>query len=105
MDSSRRITVLLKSQKRFWIFNLALVILTLGRGVSTAVAQPAFPLHTAGPYIVDSNGYRVRLNAFSWYGAESTDYVVGGLQIASLQNIVQGIKSLGFNAVRLPWSN
>jgi endoglucanase len=47
----------------------------------------------------------VRLNAFNWYGAESTDFVVGGLQAASLQSIVTEIKSLGFNAVRLPWSN
>lgn len=68
-------------------------------------AQPAFPLHTAGQYIVDSNGYRVRLNAFNWYGTESTDYVVAGLQTESLQNIVSEIKSLGFNTVRLPWSN
>ncbi|MHB1856456.1 MAG: glycoside hydrolase family 5 protein [Acidobacteriaceae bacterium] len=67
--------------------------------------QLAFPLHTSGSYIIDRNGSRVRLNAVNWYGAESTDFVVGGLQIASLQNIVQQIKSLGFNAVRLPWSN
>lgn len=87
------------------IVNFALTVLALGCGVSAAVAQPALPLHTAGPYIVDSNGYRVRLNAFNWYGSESTDYVVAGLQKASLQSIVTEIKSLGFNAVRLPWSN
>lgn len=70
-----------------------------------AAAQPAFPLHTSGRFIVDSNGARVHLNGVNWYGAESTDYVVAGLQTASLQNIVQQIKSLGFNVVRLPWSN
>lgn len=70
-----------------------------------APAQPAFPLHTAGQYIVDSNGNRVRLNAVNWYGAESTDFVVAGLELAPLQSIVQQIKGMGFNAVRLPWSN
>ena len=85
-----------------WLFT---IVLLLGCGDSVASAQTAFPLHTAGQYMVDSNGYRVRLNAFNWYGTESTDYVVAGLQTASLQSIVDEIKSLGFNAVRLPWSN
>jgi endoglucanase len=68
-------------------------------------AAPAVPLHTTGPYIVDSNGYRVRLNAVNWYGAEGTDYVVMGLESEPLATIVSEIKARGFNAVRLPWSN
>ncbi len=68
-------------------------------------AQPAVPLHTQGPFIVDSNGYRVRLNAVNWYGAEGEDYVVMGLESEPLSTIVSEIKSRGFNAVRLPWSN
>ena len=71
----------------------------------TPTSQPTYPLHTSGAFIVDANSARVRLNAVNWYGAESTDYVVAGLQTASLFSIVQQIKSLGFNAVRLPWSN
>jgi len=68
-------------------------------------AAPAFPLHTSGAYLVDANGTRVRLNAVSWYGAESKDFVVAGLQTASLSSIVQVIHRQGFNTVRLPWSN
>ncbi len=70
----------------------------------SATAQ-TFPLHTAGRYIVDANGHRVRLNAVNWYGGESSDYVVAGLELQPLSTIVGQIKSLGFNAVRLPWSN
>lgn len=70
-----------------------------------ANATPAVPLHTAGPYIVDSNGYRVRLNAVNWYGAEGPDYVVMGLQAQTVSEIASEVKSRGFNAVRLPWSN
>ncbi len=84
---------------------LLLAILMACCGASSASAAPAFPLHTQGQYMVDSNGYRVRLNAFNWYGTESTDYVVAGLQTQSLSSIVTEIKSLGFNTVRLPWSN
>lgn len=72
---------------------------------SAVAAAPAFPLHTSGQYIVDSNGARVHLNAFNWYGFESTDYVVEGLQAQPLSSIVSTIKGLGFNAVRLLWSN
>lgn len=68
-------------------------------------AAPAVPLHTAGPYIVDSNGYRVRLNAVNWYGAEGKDFVVMGLDKQPIATIASEIKSRGFNAVRLPWSN
>ncbi len=68
-------------------------------------ATPAFPLHTSGQFIVDSNGARVHLNAFNWYGAESTDYVVEGLEAQPLNSIVATTKGLGFNAVRLLWSN
>lgn len=87
-----------------WIA-FAIVACVLGCGSCAASAQPAFPLHTAGRFIVDSNGARVRLNGVNWYGAESTDYVVAGLQVATLSSIVQQIKALGFNVVRLPWSN
>jgi endoglucanase len=72
---------------------------------AATAAQPAFPLHTAGQFIVDSNGARVHINAFNWYGTESTDYVVEGLEAQPLSSIVTTIKGLGFNAVRLLWSN
>lgn len=84
---------------------LAAIALAMFAEAVPAAAAPAFPLHTSGRFIVDANGNRVRLNAFNWYGAESTDYVVEGLQAQSLPNIVTTIKGMGFNAVRLLWSN
>jgi endoglucanase len=85
------------------LFFIALIFLLLNP--ARLQATPNLPLHTSGAYIVDADGTRVRINAFNWYGAESTDYVVGGLQKATLTSIVQTIKGLGFNAVRIPWSN
>lgn len=55
--------------------------------------------------MVDSNNHRVKLAAVSWYGAEEQDYVVAGLEAATLDQIASEIKCYGFNAVRLPWSN
>lgn len=65
----------------------------------------ALPLHTSGRYVVDSNGQRVKLAAVNWYGAEEQDYVVAGLEYASLASIAHRIRTMGFNTVRLPWSN
>lgn len=92
----------------FPTFQRALVLAALATLVwshRAAAAAPALPLHTSGPYIVDSNGVRVHLNAFNWYGAEGQDFVVEGLQAQPLNSIVATIKGLGFNAVRLLWSN
>lgn len=63
------------------------------------------PLETSGDHLVDANGRRVTLNAVSWYGAESPDFVPGGLNLSTPSAIAQLIRQLGFNAVRLPWSN
>lgn len=82
-----------------------LVILGFGVMAAKAATTATFPLHTSGSYIVDNNGARIHINAFNWYGAEGLDYVVEGLQAQPLPSIVDTIKGMGFNAVRLLWSN
>ncbi len=67
--------------------------------------QPALPLHTDGRYIVDRLNRRFKLSGVAWSGAEALDFVVGGLQLEPLQAIVHRIRCMGFNTVRLPWSN
>src|SRR5207249_6153253 len=63
------------------------------------------PLHTDGRSMVDATGRPVHLAAANCYGAESTDFVVGGLQAQPLDSIVHQVRQLGFNAARLQWSN
>ncbi|GAA3439276.1 hypothetical protein GCM10018954_088970 [Kutzneria kofuensis] len=41
----------------------------------------------------------------NWFGAESGEFVVGGLDRQPLDRIAQLIRNGGFNSVRLPWSN
>jgi endoglucanase len=65
----------------------------------------AFPLHTSGASIVDADNNPVKLNLVNWYGAESPDYVAGGLAYQPISDIISKIVSMGFNGVRLPWSN
>jgi endoglucanase len=64
-----------------------------------------FPLHTKGASIVDAHGHSLVLRMVNWYGAESSDFVVGGLAYAPLSEIISEIVADGFNGVRLPWSN
>ena len=72
---------------------------------SPAVPLPALPLSTSSRWIVDAKGKRFKLASVNWYGADSKDFVVAGLDIADLGSIAMLIRTLGFNSVRLPWSN
>ena len=45
-----------------------------------AAAAPAgASLHTKGRFIVDRDGHRVKLASVNWFGGESGEFVVGGL--------------------------
>ncbi len=65
---------------------------------------PATGLSTQGSSIV-YNGKQVHLASVNWYGAEEADFVPGGLQCQSVSTIASEFKDMGFNSVRLPWSN
>ena len=79
--------------------------------VSTARAAPC-PApgdtgywHTVGTQIVDAQGQPVRIAAVNWFGMENKYYVPDGLQKQPLDTILTTISSLGFNTIRLPFSN
>jgi endoglucanase len=65
----------------------------------------SLPLRTARAHIVDGAGRRVKLASVNWYGADGSDHVPGGLTLQPVDAIAREIKSLGFNSVRLTWSN
>ena len=65
----------------------------------------ALPFKAAGNAITDQKGKRLQLKSVNWFGAESGEFVVGGLDKQPLDKIVMLIKEGGFNSVRLPWCN
>ncbi|KAK2072641.1 hypothetical protein P8C59_006981 [Phyllachora maydis] len=65
----------------------------------------ALPLRTKGRDVVDQNGRRFKLASVNWYGASDELFVPGGLDVQHRSVIAQTIKSLGFNSVRLPYSD
>ena len=70
-----------------------------------ATAQPAPPLHTEGYKIVDSQGRALRLTSVNWFGFDEQEFIAGGLDHAPLATIIEQIKKIGVNSVRLPWAN
>ena len=63
------------------------------------------PLRTAASWVIDGNNQIVRLASVNWYGASDVKFVVGGLDKQPVDAIAQLIPRLGFNSVRLPFSN
>jgi aryl-phospho-beta-D-glucosidase BglC (GH1 family) len=63
------------------------------------------PLSTEGNQIVDAERTPVRIQGISWFGFETDHYVPQGLDIRSYRSMLDQMKSLGFNTVRIPYSN
>ena len=61
--------------------------------------------HTSGANIVDANGTPVRIAGVNWFGFETNVYAPHGLWARSYESMLAQIKSLGFNAIRLPYCN
>lgn len=83
----------------------ALALLLILCGSRAAQAQGAGYWHTSGNQIVDSNGEAVRIAGINWYGFETSDYLAHGLWAQDYKTILNTIKSLGFNVIRIPFSN
>jgi len=67
--------------------------------------QPQAPLSVQGAQIIDHHGCAVQWRGVNWFGAESAEFVVGGLDRQPLARLAAMVRSGGFNTVRLPWSN
>lgn len=106
----------LKRTRFFFIGSLLILVIfliALGVGVVLRlnVATPAQQKlgqgswHTDGGQLLDENNQPVRIAGINWFGFETNTFVVHGLQSRSYQSILDQIKSLGYNTVRLPYSN
>lgn len=85
---------------------IPLLFFVLILGTSSALfAQGSGYWHTSGNQIIDSSGHTVRIAGINWYGFETTDQVVHGLWAQDYHTILKTIKSDGYNAIRLPYSN
>ena len=82
-----------------------------GAPISGAAAEPAASgvgagyWHTSGNQILDANGNPVRIAGINWYGFETPDEIAHGLWAQDYHTIINDIKNLGYNTIRIPFSN
>jgi endoglucanase len=63
------------------------------------------PWHTEEAQILDANNQPVRIAGVNWFGFETDTFVVHGLQDRNYKSMLDQIKNLGYNTIRLPYSN
>ena len=89
---------------------LAVSVLLAGFLIVRSLASSGPPAgagywHTSGTRILDVNDRMVRIAGVSWYGMETSYWVPAGLDYQSYTAIMDRVKSLGYNTIRLPFSN
>ncbi|GHJ41781.1 glycoside hydrolase family 5 protein [Streptomyces sp. TS71-3] len=61
--------------------------------------------HTDGAQLVDATGAPVRMTGINWFGAETGNYLPHGLWARNYRDMVDQMAGLGYNTLRLPYSN
>lgn len=76
--------------------------------VASGGAQPPSAigyLHVEGSGLVDDSGRPARFTGVNWFGFETSNQSPHGLWARDYRSMLKQIKALGFNTVRLPWSD
>lgn len=59
--------------------------------------------HTSGNQILDANNQPVRIAGINWFGLETPTFAPHGLWTRNWKSMLEQIKSLGYNTIRLPY--
>ncbi|MDH7444458.1 cellulase family glycosylhydrolase [Aquimarina sp. 2201CG14-23] len=89
--------------KRF--VNYLVLLLLLCNSASGILAQQQNFLTASGNKLYDSTGKEVRLTGVNWFGFETSLYSPHGIWSRDMKSVLQQIKDLGFNTIRVPWCN
>lgn len=84
---------------------LAVLPLTAYWCAGTIDSHGRGPLCAVSGSLVDTNGQQVHLAGINWFGFETRAFAPEGLDVRNYQDMLDQIASLGFNTVRLPYSN
>ncbi|WP_394846730.1 glycoside hydrolase family 5 protein [Pendulispora brunnea] len=61
--------------------------------------------HTNGRQLLDANNQPVRMAGVNWFGLETANYTPHGLWARGYKDMLNQMKSLKYNTIRLPFSN
>lgn len=70
----------------------------------SGTAEIGTRITTRGNQLITGAGENLRLRSINWFGAETDVYVPHGLWARGYKAIIDQIKAMGFNSVRLPFS-
>jgi endoglucanase len=74
-------------------------------GAAEAADAGAGYWHTSGRQILDASGQPVRIAGINWFGFETSNNVVHGLWSRDYKSMIDQMKSLGYNTIRIPYSD
>jgi endoglucanase len=110
-----------RSMRRALCAAAAALLLPLGLGLSASAATAATRAttataasadsagagywHTGGRQILDAAGQPVRIAGVNWFGFETGNHVVHGLWSRDYKSMIDQMRSLGYNTIRLPYSD
>jgi len=80
------------------------LILFLLSTIQLAAQQQNY-LTSTGNKLYDVSGKEVRLTGVNWFGFETSLYRPHGVWVRDMTSVLQQIKDLGFNTIRVPWCN
>ncbi len=77
----------------------AVLVARTGNGTGTGF------WHTSGAQIVDAGGRPVRMTGVNWFGGETSNHTFHGLWTRSYRSMIDQMVDLGYNSMRLPYSD
>ncbi|GMG84295.1 hypothetical protein LNKW23_35100 [Paralimibaculum aggregatum] len=101
-DASATVTIL--SDDRPEPPTISVAPVEIAEGDPRTVAAAGW-FSTEGSRIVDAAGNEVTLTGVNWFGAETTRGAPDGLHTRNWQDMMDQMAELGFNTIRLPFSN
>lgn len=84
--------------------HLFVLLAFLSIHVNQANSTPNY-LHTSKNQIIDASGKVVGLSGVNWFGFETELHAPHGLWQRSWQDMLDQVRELGYNVIRLPFSN
>ncbi len=84
---------------------LLLAIVPFVNSATPAAAAGAGYWHTNGRQLLDANNQPVRMTGINWFGLETANYTPHGLWARGYKDMLDQMKSLKYNTLRLPFSS
>src|SRR5437879_2949661 len=83
---------------------LLLAAWQLARPVAVQAAGAGY-WHTSGGQVLGSSNQPVRIGGVNWFGFETPNFTPHGLWTRDYRDMMNQMKSLGYNTIRLPFTN